>query len=155
MRKLLSNLSALSILLIGISGLLSFAMPSVASAADPAICATCPCQKDGSGNVNASDPAFHFVLVNIHKSQFGGAAFDCNNVPFKVYISALLDSLVPWIFTLAIVMIVFSGVQYMASSVGGGDTKAAKQRIIGSIIGVAFYFLIRLVLNQIAPDITL
>lgn len=81
--------------------------------------------------------------------------FDCNNVPFESYISSLLDTLIPWIFVVATVMIVYSGVQYMLASVGGGDVKAAKQRIIGSLIGVAFYFLIRLILNQISNGIVL
>jgi len=152
MSQLLRKFQIIFTLLVGLSGFLSVAFPSITNAADDPACSTCPCV---AGTAGSSDPVMHFVLVNIHKSQYGGATFGCTNVPFNVYLSAVLDSLVPWIFTLAIVMIVFSGVQYMASAVGGGDTKAAKQRIVGSIIGVAFFFLIRLVLNQITPNLSL
>ena len=104
----------------------------------------------------SADGACHFVLTTIPAAQVQSAGItDCNKVSFSVYLAALLNSLVPYVLLIAIIAIVFSGLQYMLASAGAGDTKAAKQRVLGIISGVIFYFLIRLILNQLAPGISL
>lgn len=79
---------------------------------------------------------------------------DCGNVGFTAYLSALWNQMVPYIMLIALVLIVFSGFQYMMSGVSG-DTKIAKTRIAGILGGIIFFFLIRLILNQIAPNLYL
>jgi len=107
-----------------------------------------------AANPPGADNACHFVLVTI-KNASGQGITDCNHVSFVQYFTALLDSFLPYVLLLSIVAIVYSGLQYMLASAGAGDTKAAKQRVLGILTGVVFYFLIRLILNQLAPGISL
>jgi hypothetical protein len=98
---------------------------------------------DSSGNC-------HFVLVTVNVGTGGS----CDSVDFTTYLNTFLNQIIPYILLIAMIMIVFSGFQYMTSGLTG-DTKAARSRIIGIITGVIFFFLIRLILNQVAPGITL
>jgi hypothetical protein len=122
-------------------------VPLQAQAAD-ACPPGCSCTDGGS--------TIQLTLFNIPKSHFDHAnppvTYGCSNIPFNFYLTELLDHMMPWIFTIATVMIVYAGIQYMLSAVGGGEVKKAKERIIGILIGVAFYFLLRVIINQIGPN---
>ena len=93
------------------------------------------------------------VLVTIKDTDKKNIT-NCNNIDFTTYLDAALDQLIPYIMIVALIMIVYSGFQYMVSGITG-DIKAAKTRIVGILGGVVFFFLIRLVLNQITPNLQL
>ena len=103
------------------------------------------------------------VLTSVHDKDWkaiGQTGFPagntCEDIPFEVYISALLSTLFPYVLFAALIMIVFSGVQYMSSALSGADgTKAAKTRIGAVLGGVIFFFLIRIIVNLVSPTIGL
>lgn len=68
---------------------------------------------------------------------------------FSGYVQAVLSENFPIIMLLALAMIVFSGVQYMASGFSPESSKQAKERIIGILAGLVFYLLISLILRTI------
>jgi len=125
MQRLRASLSTLLLLLI--------AMPSAVLADAP------------------SGDSCQLVLVKINNASHLGIT-DCNNIPFQVYLSAIIQQIIPYILVIAMISIVAAGIQYMTSSVGS-DTKKARERIIGIITGIIFLFIVGLILNQIAPDI--
>jgi hypothetical protein len=117
---------------------------------------------------HAAAPPCKLVLTTITQEQFKNynshntpvpgqspAPDDCNNVPFSLYFSTVLSSLFPYVLFIAFIMIVFSGIQYMTSGLSADNTKAAKQRIIGILSGVILFFLIRLIINQITPGLSI
>jgi len=57
-------------------------------------------------------------------------------------------------FTIAIVMIIVGGFQYVLSAGGFGDTKKAKERIKNAVIGFALLLLIGLILQTVNPQIS-
>ncbi|MBU6389503.1 hypothetical protein KGQ71_03230 [Patescibacteria group bacterium] len=71
---------------------------------------------------------------------------------FTEYMTVFINQLIPLIEFLALVMVVYSGIQYMISNTDKGKT-AAKQRIIGILIGIAFFIVARLILDQIQAGI--
>lgn len=118
----------------------------------------------GSGATQAgTTPPCHMVFMTITGPEYDAYQHQrnlhdpqsCITIPFDLYLGVLLTTLVPYILFVALIMIVFSGVQYMGSALSGDATKAAKQRIGSVLIGVIFFFLIRLILNQISSGINL
>ena len=81
------------------------------------------------------------ILVSVEQPNFG------------CYINQFLLDIIPHVLTIAMIMIVFSGVQYMASGVTADGQKAAKQRIVGIVVGIMFFFAIRFILNQLSENI--
>lgn len=80
-----------------------------------------------------------------------GSATEHNN-DFEGYINTVLEKYFPFILFIAMIMIVYSGVQYMLSGFDPNAQKLAKQRILGILGGLIFYLLIQLILNQLVPD---
>lgn len=83
------------------------------------------------------------------KASAGSTTVHENN--FEGYINAVLEKYFPFILFIAMIMIVFSGVQYMLSGFDPNAQKLAKQRILGILGGLIFYLLIQLILNQLLP----
>jgi len=80
--------------------------------------------------------------------------FDCNNVGAIPYLTAALNTLFPYLMFFALLTIVFSGVEYMSGAITNVDKKgAAKARIGAVLIAIIMYFLIRLIINLITPDL--
>lgn len=77
------------------------------------------------------------------------------NKGYDNYIKDLLSNMMPVVFTLALALVVYSGIQYMMGGLSPDNSKKAKQRIIGSLIGIIFYLLIRFFANLISPDISI
>ena len=107
---------------------------------------------DSSGNcklvlvtINVTDPS---------KPNYISGVTDCANIGFYPYLNAAVDQLVPYIMIVALVMITYSGFQYMMGG-AAGDVKSARARITGILGGIIFFFLIRLILNQVAPGLNL
>ena len=105
--------------------------------------------------------AYPTLLLVLGLGQLAHASTNCsqpgvlvscvsNDTTFSLYLSDFFSSNLDFIFILALVMIVFSGVQYMTSGFSTDASKQAKQRIIGIIGGVFFYFLTTLILKQIS-----
>ena len=79
----------------------------------------------------------------------------CTNIEsFSTYLNHFLDQNLPLILFTALVLIVYSGVQYVLLGAVPEGQKAAKQRILGVLGGLVFYLLIKLILNQLAPGLT-
>jgi hypothetical protein len=74
---------------------------------------------------------------------------------FGCYISQLIDQNIPYVILAAVLLIVFSGVQYMLAQGAAAEQAKAKQRIWGVLGGVIFYFLIKLTVPLIAGGISL
>jgi len=84
-----------------------------------------------------------------------GVLTNCPQTTFGDYIRAVLKDDMGYIVTAALLMIIYSGVEYMLSGIGSPDgQKKAKQRILGILSGVALLLLIDLILNQLAPNLT-
>lgn len=73
---------------------------------------------------------------------------------FPAYISKLLEQNFPLILFAAFLMVVFSGVQYMLSGAAPEGQKAARQRILGILGGLAFYLFIKLILHQLSSNLS-
>ena len=78
-----------------------------------------------------------------------------NNYDFKGYLVAFLTAQMPLLLFIAVLMVVASGVQYMLSGFTPDGAKKAKERISGILLGVIFLLLIRLLINNISPSISL
>lgn len=61
---------------------------------------------------------------------------------FEGYIDGFYAATMPIIITIAVLMIIYSGVQYIASGVNPESGKAAKERITSIILGLIFYALL-------------
>jgi hypothetical protein len=85
------------------------------------------------------------VLVNGCVQEFG----------FIRYLTELLTQVMPLVFFIALIMIIWSGVQYMLSGFNPGQAGKAKERIVGILFGVAFFLVVGLLINQLAPDLQL
>ncbi len=78
----------------------------------------------------------------------------CPDWTFWNYVSVLLgtDGIGVYVLTAAVIMIVFSGVEYMMGANSDGQKKA-KERIRGILTGVAFYAVVLIVLRLISTQI--
>ncbi|MCC2631746.1 MAG: hypothetical protein K0S20_445 [Patescibacteria group bacterium] len=104
------------------------------------------------GRVLAAEPCAdgpNGVLVNGCVQKLG----------FIEYLTALLTQVMPLVFFIALIMIIWSGVQYMLSGFNPGQAGKqagkAKERIVGILFGVAFFLVVGLLINQLAPDLQL
>ena len=102
--------------------LLTLAYPSFAGTA------LASCGTDSSGNAIPS-----------------GVLTQCAQPDFAHYLDAILHDDMKYIILAAVIMIVFSGLQYMLAGAGSPDMqKKAKQRILGILSGVAMLMLVNL-----------
>jgi hypothetical protein len=74
---------------------------------------------------------------------------------FNCYVYTLLNENMPYVMIIAIVLIIFSGVQYMFAAGTPTAQGTAKQRVFGILGGLLFYFLIRYILKLIAGGLSL
>lgn len=78
-----------------------------------------------------------------------------NNVSFEVYLKLILQKIIPYIIFLAMVMIVYSGVQYMLGGINAENTKKAKARIVGILVGIMFFIFIGFILRNLSGGLTI
>lgn len=71
---------------------------------------------------------------------------------FEDYITAFYAATMPIIITIAVLMIIYSGVQYIAGGVSPESGKAAKERITNIIIGLIFYTMLRYIAILVIGD---
>lgn len=76
---------------------------------------------------------------------------DCTKIRFRTYVGLLMNAVMPIVLFIGMIMIVYSGLQYMQAGLTPEAQKIAKARIISVLAGVMFYFLIDLILAQISP----
>lgn len=69
------------------------------------------------------------------------------------YMATLLRDNTILILTVASLLIVVSGVQYILAMGNSGDQAKAKQRIVGIVVGIIFFTLIQFTLTLIAADL--
>jgi hypothetical protein len=73
-----------------------------------------------------------------------GVFFDYDQCAgFGAYVSQLLEKLMPIVYTIVVAMIIWSGVEYITSGTNPEAAKRSKNRIIGVIIGLIFFVLMR------------
>lgn len=72
---------------------------------------------------------------------------------FLVYVAAILRDNTILIITIASLLIVFSGVQYMLAMGNSSEQAKAKQRIIGIVGGIIFFTLVQFTLTLLANDL--
>jgi hypothetical protein len=77
----------------------------------------------------------------------------CTDQGFATYLSGMISGLMPLILFIAVVLVAWSGVQYMLGGATKDSSSKAKQRITGVLGGVIFFLLISFILSRIAPDI--
>lgn len=75
------------------------------------------------------------------------------NSSFMAYMATLLRDNTILILTVASLLIVVSGVQYILAMGNSGDQAKAKQRIVGIVVGIIFFTLIQFTLTLIAADL--
>ena len=92
-----------------------------------------------------SQPCFQGVLVS-------GCT---NNTTFPQYMDQIIRQISPLVLFVAVIAIAFSGVQYMFGGVSPEQSKKAKQRIIGIVIGGIVFASVSFILHQIANSVTL
>lgn len=96
-----------------------------------------------------------FPATSLADSCTPGVLVKCSNVDFTTYLKELIDQVLPFVIFLAMVMVVFSGVQYMFGGLSAEQTKKAKARIWGVLGGVLFFLSIALILTLISSDLFL
>jgi len=83
-------------------------------------------------------------------SSATGVLTRCTQPNFTLYIEAILSDDMGYIVLAALIMIVYSGVQYMLSGVGAPNLqKEAKERILTILMGVALLLLVDLIIKEI------
>jgi uncharacterized membrane protein len=92
-------------------------------------------------------------VAHARTSVFGFAFDETKGI--AAYLTEFLNKVMPIVITAAIVMVVYSGIEYIFSSTNPENTKKAKQRIYGIIGGLIFFILIRYLASQFKNDMTL
>lgn len=77
----------------------------------------------------------------------------CPGESFSQYINRFLSENLDTILFIAMVMIAYSGVQYMSSGFSADAQKIAKQRIMGIIGGVIFYLLLTAIVSMVTANL--
>lgn len=72
---------------------------------------------------------------------------------FFCYVSVFMNQKFGFILFLALIMIVFSGVQYMSSGFSPGGEKVAKERLMGIITGLVFFLITRMIVAAISNNL--
>lgn len=108
------------------------------------------CKPDTSTRGVLIDHPFKTGVVNegINGTVTYESGFDC-------YLNALLTQNMPYVILIALVLIIWSGIEYMLGGLSGGAPGKAKERIIAVLSGVAFYFLITYILNLLTSGYNL
>lgn len=104
-------------------------------------------------SILSATPVF---AVNCPSGQTPGVLVDCIDPDwdFKQYLDHILKADMKYILLVAIIMIVFSGIQYMLSGTGSPDLqKKAKERIFTILLGVAFLLLAQALVGQLSSNL--
>jgi hypothetical protein len=88
-------------------------------------------------------------------STEGGVLISGQAKNFSCYISLLLKQNMPYVILVAVVLVVISGVQYMLAMGNSSEQGKAKQRIVGTLIGIIFYTLISYILPLISGGLSI
>ncbi len=85
-----------------------------------------------------------------------GVLVDCipPNVSFFEYIGLVMKENTALLIAAAVILVVFSGVQYMLALGSTAGQGAAKQRIVGIVVGIIFFTLIRFILSILSPSLS-
>lgn len=82
-----------------------------------------------------------------------GVLTHCTQQNLSDYLAAFFSDSLPYVLTICIVMVTASGVQYMLSGFSPDGNKKAKQRILGILGGLIFYFFITYLVSLIGNQI--
>jgi len=74
---------------------------------------------------------------------------------YRCYLYALLSQNMPLVILVAVVLVVYSGVEYMSAMGNATQQGKAKTRILAILGGVVFYFLIEYITRLLANNLTL
>ena len=78
----------------------------------------------------------------------------CPTDNFFQYIAKVLNQNNGYIIAVAVIIVVFSGLQYMLAMGNSSSQGKAKERIIGVVIGIVFLTLIRFILTILADNLS-
>jgi hypothetical protein len=78
----------------------------------------------------------------------------CQNLPFEAYLNSLLREGWPYVMLAGLISLVYYGWQYMTTSYGQ-KADASKARVVGILIGIVFFSVVRIILDLIGPNISL
>jgi len=79
----------------------------------------------------------------------------CPTDNFFQYIAKVLNENNGYIIAIAVIIVVFSGVQYMLAMGNTSNQGKAKERIVGVVIGIIFLTLVRFLLTILADNLSL
>lgn len=84
-----------------------------------------------------------------------GVLVDCipPNTSFFGYLNLVMKNNTAILIAAAVILVVFSGVQYMLALGSTSGQTAAKQRIIGIVVGIIFFTLLRFTLSILSPSL--
>jgi len=85
----------------------------------------------------------------------GGVLVSGHVYTFPCYLELLLKQNIPYVLLAAVILVVVSGIQYMLAQGNSSEQAKAKQRIVGIIGGIIFYFLIQYLIPLISGGIHL
>jgi hypothetical protein len=80
----------------------------------------------------------------------GGVLISGQAKDFPCYLNLILTENMPYVILVAVLLVVVSGIQYMLAAGNAADQGKAKQRIVGTLIGIIFYTLIRYLIPLIS-----
>ena len=125
---------------------------SISFFALPAMAATDP--QAGIPNPKTSTTTTKPAATTCNKPNGVLLPNDCvDDLSFNQYLRKLLIQLIPLILFFAMIMIVYSGIQYMFSGFKPDQAGKAKQRIVGILIGVLFFLIISILIKQLSPEL--
>lgn len=79
---------------------------------------------------------------------------DDKHSPFGCYVEILFRENMKYVATVAIIYIIYSGIQYMLSGPDANNLAKAKQRILGVLGGLIFFYLIQYVPRLLANNLS-
>ena len=96
------------------------------------------------------------ATCNTAAGEKPGVLVDCTNPndTFFQYLSKVLTQNNGYVIAIAVIIVVFSGVQYMLAFGNTSNQGKAKERIISVVIGIIFYTLIRFFLVILADGLS-
>lgn len=128
MRSLARLIAALSLVLLPV-------LPATAGAAPSPV--SCPWNSGTRPCACPYDTSTTGVLIP-HRFAEGTPYFSC-------YIATFLKVNWAYVTLFAVVLVMWSGFEYLIASGDGGKQKAAKQRVIGVFTGLILYFVIQFI----------
>ena len=106
-----------------------------------------------TSTVNCDKGVLITLTDEIRTKQNIKAGTCVSDIGFAMYSKIFINQLIPLLLFAALILIIWSGVQYMTSGINAEAQKAAKVRIMGIVIGAIFFILSNLILNIVSPKI--